>query len=87
MLRPRIIQHITKGEPGIVNIIAPAGFGKTILLAQLAEAFNQPAVWYQLDEYDNDPAVFWRYLVAGCKNFIPHSAKKYSFLLIIIKPA
>ncbi len=81
MLRPRIIQHITKGEPGIVNIIAPAGFGKTILLAQLAEAFNQPAVWYQLDEYDNDPAVFWRYLVAGCKKLYPTFGKEILFFI------
>ena len=65
MQRPRLIQRINKSEANIVNIIAPAGFGKTVLLSQLAEAFNQPAVWYQLDEYDNDPATFWRYLITG----------------------
>ena len=71
MLRPRLIERIRESEAHIITIVAPAGFGKTVLLSQLTEAFNQPAVWYQLDEYDNDPAVFWRYLITGCKKLHP----------------
>lgn len=71
LLRPRLTQRIKKSEANIVMIVAPAGFGKTVLLSQLTEAFRQPAVWYQLDEYDNDPAVVWRYLIEGCKRLNP----------------
>lgn len=71
MLRPRLIEIIREAEASNIMIVAPAGFGKTVLLSQLTEASNQSAVWYQLDEYDNDPAVFWRYLIAGCKKLHP----------------
>lgn len=71
LLRPRLIEQIREPEANIITIIAPAGFGKTVLLAQISEAFNQPAVWYQLDEYGNDPAVFWRYLITGCQKLHP----------------
>ncbi|NPV91000.1 MAG: tetratricopeptide repeat protein [Firmicutes bacterium] len=71
MLRPRLIERLGESEASIITIVAPAGFGKTVLLSQLTGLFNQPAVWYQLDEYDNDPAVFWRYLIAGCKKLHP----------------
>lgn len=72
MQRPRLTQRVNESKANIVNIIAPAGFGKTVLLSQLAETFNQPTVWYQLDRYDNDPAVFWRYLITGFQKL--HSA-------------
>jgi LuxR family maltose regulon positive regulatory protein len=71
LLRPRLTECVRESEANIVAVVAPAGFGKTVLLSQLAAAFHQPVVWYQLDEYDNDPAVFWRYLIAGCKKLSP----------------
>ena len=46
-------------------LVAPAGYGKTVLMRQLAEAADRMLIWYQLDDYDNDPAVFLQYLLAG----------------------
>jgi ATP/maltotriose-dependent transcriptional regulator MalT len=48
-------------------VSAPAGFGKTTLLAQwlpAAAADGRFVAWLSLDHRDNDPASFWTY-VAG----------------------
>ncbi|HEY0474292.1 MAG TPA: helix-turn-helix transcriptional regulator, partial [Kribbella sp.] len=53
---------------------APAGFGKTTLLTEwLADspADGRTAAWLSLDHRDNDPAVFWTYLVAALRTVAP----------------
>jgi hypothetical protein len=44
----------------VALIAAPAGYGKTTLLAQWAHASTTPVAWYTLDERDNDLALFLR---------------------------
>ena len=49
-------------------VSAPAGFGKTTLLTQLlvtASGDGAAVAWVALDQRDNDPAVFWTYLVTA----------------------
>ena len=49
-------------------LAAPAGSGKTSLLAQWRQAADGRRVaWVSLDERDNDPARFWSYLVAALR--------------------
>jgi LuxR family transcriptional regulator, maltose regulon positive regulatory protein len=40
----------------VVGITAPAGYGKSTLLAQWAEAERRPVAWVSLDRFDDDPA-------------------------------
>ena len=48
-------------------ITAPAGCGKTTAaVSYLAEA-GLPFTWLSLDESDNDPVRFWRYILAAIK--------------------
>lgn len=56
---------------------APAGFGKTVLMSQVAASIKQ-TVWYQLDEYDNDPYTFLKYLIVGFEHFCPSLFDKTS---------
>jgi LuxR family maltose regulon positive regulatory protein len=42
---------------------APAGFGKTTLLAQWTAVGAGRVAWVSVDEGDNDPARFWMYVV------------------------
>jgi ATP/maltotriose-dependent transcriptional regulator MalT/DNA-binding SARP family transcriptional activator len=44
----------------IALLVAPAGYGKSALLAQWAQIAPVPVAWYTLDESDNDLAFFLR---------------------------
>ncbi len=70
--RPRLL-NLLKGfeERKLTLLQAPAGYGKTVLMLQSAKAAQRPLVWYQLDAYDNDPAVFLQYLITGIRGQIP----------------
>jgi len=59
-----------------VLITAPAGYGKTTIMLQLLHQYKQPFVWYQLDTYDNDPAVFLQYITAGFQQYLPQFGKE-----------
>jgi LuxR family transcriptional regulator, maltose regulon positive regulatory protein len=48
----------------LILLVAPAGYGKTTLLAQWSETKGQRAAWLSLDRRDNDPAVLLAYLTA-----------------------
>jgi LuxR family maltose regulon positive regulatory protein len=51
---------------------APAGFGKTTLLAQWRAAGGGGRVaWVSLDEADNDPTQFWVYIVEALRTIEP----------------
>jgi LuxR family transcriptional regulator, maltose regulon positive regulatory protein len=52
-------------HPGATLVVAPAGFGKSTLLAQWRPAAGQPVAWLSLDEGDNDPVLLWSYIVAA----------------------
>lgn len=70
--RPRIVKTIAEiGGHKATFLTAPAGYGKTVAMLQAANASNRKLVWYQLDAYDNDPAVFLRYLTAGVARQLP----------------
>ena len=49
----------------VVSVSAPAGYGKTTLLAQWAANDKRPFAWVSLDDRDNDPAAFLTYLAAA----------------------
>ena len=57
-------------------LTAPAGYGKTVLMAQMAKVILKPVVWYQLDSYDNDFLIFIKYLVTGIRQYCPDFGKE-----------
>ncbi|HMQ33870.1 MAG TPA: LuxR C-terminal-related transcriptional regulator [Chloroflexaceae bacterium] len=52
-------------------VVAPAGFGKTTLLAQWAAECGAGLAWLALDERDNDPTRFWAYVAAALDTVAP----------------
>lgn len=66
VLRPRLLNKLNAGLAGAVTLAAaPAGFGKTTLIAAWARGTERPVAWLSLDEQDNDPARFLAYVSAA----------------------
>jgi LuxR family maltose regulon positive regulatory protein len=55
----------------VVAVTAPAGYGKTTLLAQWAARDKRAVAWVSIDERDNDPVVFLRHLAAAVHRVEP----------------
>ena len=65
--RRRLVHRIAQPkERGRVTLVtAPAGYGKTTLLAEWCTLQNTRIAWVSLDAADNDPALFWRYVATA----------------------
>ena len=64
----RLIQRLEDGareNRTLMVISAPAGFGKTTLISAWLQQNQRQAAWLSLDQSDNDPIRFWRYLIAA----------------------
>lgn len=73
--RGRLFARLDQARKGrLVWISGPAGAGKTSLVSSWAQSRGIPAVWYQIDEDDNDPATFFHFmgLANGRNNPLPH---------------
>src|SRR5258706_1197047 len=73
-------------EHRLTLVSASAGYGKTTLVRQwVAERSTQPQfppiALASLDEGDNDPVRFWRYLMTACQVFGDHVAQEALALL------
>jgi LuxR family maltose regulon positive regulatory protein len=55
----------------IVSIVAPAGYGKTTVLAQWAADTPRSVAWLTADDGDNDAVVFLTYLAAALDRLEP----------------
>jgi hypothetical protein len=64
--RPRLVETLDGARAGgLALVCAPAGFGKTALLADWARRGERAVAWLSLDAGDSDPARFWRHVVAA----------------------
>jgi ATP/maltotriose-dependent transcriptional regulator MalT len=67
--RPRLMERLIPGSgAGLILVVAPAGYGKSTLLAEWSRALLQEGVavaWYALDAGDDAPISFGSYLVAS----------------------
>ncbi len=64
--RPRLQEQITQGIHGPLTLItAPAGFGKTTLVASFIAGYGLPVAWLSLDKDDNHEGRFLYYVVAA----------------------
>jgi LuxR family transcriptional regulator, maltose regulon positive regulatory protein len=62
------------------TVIAPAGYGKTTLLAKWAEADPRAFAWVALDGRDDDALVFLRYIAAALHGVEPLPAEVFEAL-------
>jgi LuxR family maltose regulon positive regulatory protein len=76
--RPRLRDSLDRGTRSKLMLVsAPAGFGKSTMLAQWLDAepaagtTERSAAWLSLDRDDNDPASFWTYVIAALRTAVP----------------
>jgi ATP/maltotriose-dependent transcriptional regulator MalT len=82
VLRPRLTARLDEGQArGLVLASAPAGYGKTVLLADWARHGEHPVAWLSLDAGDNDPARFWHHAVAALDRALPGTGDRVAPLL------
>ena len=63
--RAGLIEAARSSGRRIVGITAPAGYGKSTLLAEWARVEDRPVAWVSLDRFDDDPATLLTSLAAA----------------------
>ena len=75
VVRPRLHERLSRGaESKLTLISAPAGFGKTTLVAEWLAAVpagGPSAAWLSLDSGDNQTGSSWSYVIAALQTVAP----------------
>lgn len=80
--RPRLQARMAEGlRRPLTLITAPAGFGKTTLVASYVAACGMPVAWLSLDRDDNGARRFLKYLVAALQEAAPAIGSEAAHLL------
>ena len=70
--RNRLIERIRRHEGiRLILLSAPAGFGKTSLVADWVLQDKLPAAWVTLDDKDSQPSHFLTHLITALQNILP----------------
>jgi len=72
--RPRLTELLNQGRRARLTLLsAPAGFGKTTLLAKWLKApeAQRSVAWLSLEESDSQPSRFWTYFVTAIQRAVP----------------
>lgn len=63
--RASLLDRLLTTSGRLIGVVAPSGYGKTTMLAQWAAQTPRRSAWLSLDERDNDPPTFMRYVAAA----------------------
>ena len=75
-----VIEGLCASRSPLVTVVAPAGYGKTTLLARWAEADPRAFAWIALDPSDNDPLVVLRYVAGAMHRLEPLAPEVFDAL-------
>ena len=88
VLRPRLQEQIAHGLRGPLTLItAPAGFGKTTLVASCIVGCGLPVAWLSLDKDDNQAGRFLSYLIAALQDVDNRIGDEAAQLMAGMQPA
>ena len=72
LIRPAVLAKLAEGaERRLLIVRAPAGYGKTVVVAEASRRLGWRAAWYRLDVLDHDPAVLIASLVQTIREPVP----------------
>ena len=64
--RTKLIDRLQSGhEADVIAVVAPAGYGKTTVVAQWLEIESKPIAWLTLDRVDNDASTLLSHLATA----------------------
>ena len=69
--RKHLFRLFESNMPGATIVAAPAGYGKTLLVAEWAEAQTRPTIWCAVDPNDS-PQMFFAHIVQAVRNVLPN---------------
>ena len=69
--RGSLIRTARTSQRPVVAVTAPAGYGKSTLLAEWAQAEDRPVAWASLDTFDDDPAALLGLLASAYERTVP----------------
>ncbi len=79
--RPGLIERLADSDSrSVVSVVAPAGYGKTTLVAQWPERDGQAIAWVSVDEGDNDPKVLLAYIAEALDEVEPVGGRVFDAL-------
>ncbi len=80
--RPRLLNRLNRGSTcKLILVSAPAGFGKSTLIAWWTSTLRIPTGWVSLDEADNDLASFVNYFVGAVERHFPDACANTQSIL------
>ena len=71
MIRTALVDRLAAAQSPIITVVAPPGYGKTMLLAQWAERIGPRVAWISCDDEDNDPVVLLSALAVALDRIEP----------------
>jgi LuxR family maltose regulon positive regulatory protein len=82
VVRERLLKRLDEGRTLPLTLIsAPAGCGKSTLVAGWLERIDWPGVWLSVDSQDSDPRRFLTHVVAGLRTVFPEACSHTMDLL------
>ena len=77
--RPRLWDQIdSSADVALTSVVAPAGWGKSLLLASWANRLDTPCAWLELTRADNDAGHLFRTLYNGLRTHLDSSTRRSS---------
>ncbi|WP_435199301.1 LuxR C-terminal-related transcriptional regulator [Janibacter sp. GS2] len=72
--RRRVIDAARHSDARVVAVTAPAGYGKTTMVAEWAATEERPVAWASVDRFDDDSGALLTLLATACSTIMPHVA-------------
>ena len=79
--RPHLVDRLTAATERVALVTAPAGYGKTTLLAQWAAADTRPCAWLSATDADNDRPAFLAHLLLALEAVHPITADDFASIV------
>jgi ATP/maltotriose-dependent transcriptional regulator MalT len=74
--RKHLFPLFESNAPGATIVAAPAGYGKTMLVAEWAQNQSRPTIWCAVDAQDS-PQMFFAHIVQAVRNVLPGFAAEF----------